>query len=48
MKAFSVRIWIFKLGIEIRRSALRPMVKLWIAMDGKRLRDWKRRIREVI
>jgi len=41
----SIKIGIFKIGFELRHDGLMTKVKLWVRMEGPRMRAVERKIR---
>jgi len=41
----SIKIGIFKIGIELSHDSLMSKIKIWLRMEGPRVRAMRRRIR---
>jgi len=46
-KDLSFQIGLFRFGIYIRSSGLGHLIKVWVRMEGWRMRRFKRRMRKM-
>ena len=44
-KEYYLQIWIFQFTLHVGGSFLKHKIAVRLAMDGKKVRSWKRRIR---
>jgi len=44
-KRYFLQIWIFRISLHVGGSYILHRISLRLAMDGPKIRNWKRRIR---